>query len=167
MYSQDQSHDPSFGAGARASQAATHGAADEVPRASDARPEVDAVIAELRGDGRKILRSLRRVATVEWKRLNLHGIDASFRWASYLCGFGFALTFAVAAALLFVNGIRNALVAWIGIPWVADLCGGIVLISAIVVGGLVTRDRFRKRLLRSARRAMATGDSAPAKAGSR
>jgi hypothetical protein len=145
MYSKEQAFDPV----SRPTTAAASSGAD--PAAA----EVERLAKDLRTDGERILRGLKRVGYVEWKRLNLRAVDIGFRVGLFALGGALALTLAITATVFLVSGIRGAFLAGIGSAWVADLLTGVVVLGAIAGAFFAVQARVRAQLLVSTKRAIA------------
>ncbi|MFN0241724.1 MAG: hypothetical protein ACKVWV_02435 [Planctomycetota bacterium] len=110
---------------------------------------------ELRGDVDRLLSSVKHAWAVERKRIHMRAVDAFFRTTFFLCILGFGLTASISAALLVVQGLRNAVGAWSGAQWVGELTAGIACLAVVVIGGIAVREHLRREILRGARRELA------------
>lgn len=142
-----------------AHDAAAGGNADGGPQADIGEPrggnDAAAHWKELRGDVDRLLSSVKHAWAVERKRLHLRVVDAFFRTTFFLCIVGFGLTASISAALLVVQGLRNAVGAWSGAQWVGELTAGIACLVVVVIGGIAVREHLRREILRGARRELA------------
>lgn len=110
---------------------------------------------ELRGDVDRLFSSLKHAWAVERKRLYMRAVDAFFRGTFFLCILGFGLTASISAALLVVQGLRNAIGAWSGAQWVGELTAGLACLAVVVIGGLAVREHLRREIVRDTRRQVA------------
>ena len=121
---------------------------------ADEAGSLDATLAALQADIRRVLKGARRVVRVEAQRLHLFAVETFFRGAFYICLLGFALTASISAALFVVRGVRGALLAWSGAEWIGELGAGAVVLGVISLGGLAVRHQLRLKLMRRLRRTM-------------
>jgi hypothetical protein len=128
----------------------------------DASAELEALVRELRSDLRSVYGSLKRIAFVEWQRMRLRAVDMFFRAAFILGLLGLVAIAGIAAGIYLMMGVRGALVAWTGVPWIGDLSTGLIVILGTLFGCLAVRRRVHNRILRRTKRRLAA-ESAPVK----
>ena len=119
------------------------------------KPEIDSLFAHTRTELTNLFGSLKRIAFVEWQGLQLRAIDTVFRGALFFCAGVFGLAALVFAARLLVSGLRGAIQAMGGAPWVSDLGAAIVVLLLVFPGGLAARAMAKKKLVKKVERTLA------------
>jgi len=114
--------------------------------------ELESLVKDLRSDLRRIRDGLKRIIQVEWRRLQVRGIDALFRTLIILCLLGFCFAASITAAILIAYGIREALVGWTQAVWIGNLGAGIGILAIAIGVGLAFRNRLRDSIVRAAKR---------------
>lgn len=119
---------------------------------------------DLGADWSRVSHSLRRVAAVEVRRLQLKLLDSYFVFSFYVCALAAVVTATIAAAVLLTYGLRDV-IAYLIDPAVAKLATGILGLMLTFGSALALRAWLRHRIVRSAARRLdllgATSAAAP------
>lgn len=113
--------------------------------------ELESLVKDLRFDLRRIRDGLKRMVQIEWRRLQVRGIDALFRALIILCLLGFCFAASITAAILIAYGIREALVGLTQAVWIGNLGAGIGILAIAIGAGLAFRNRLRDACVRGAK----------------
>jgi len=132
------------------------------PRGSEYRPddsgngrpsaELETLVKDLGSDLRRMRDGIRRMVQVEWRRLQVRGIDAFFRAGVVLCLIGFCFAASITAAILIAYGIREALISWTHAAWIGNVGAGLGILAISIATGLAFRNRLRDAIVRAAKR---------------
>jgi hypothetical protein len=100
---------------------------------------------------RRIVQNATGVATIAARKLQLKAVDGLTGFATALVALFVASVAAAVAAVLFVLGLRDALMqAAAGRAWVGELGAGLVVLAAVFLGMRWVRARARRGIVESA-----------------
>ncbi|MEO6709756.1 MAG: hypothetical protein ABIP42_09255 [Planctomycetota bacterium] len=91
---------------------------------------------------------MRRIAFVEWQGIRLRAFELVFRGAFFLCAVCFVLAASISASVMLIRGLKLALQAWSGSPWVGDLGAGTLVLLGLGGGVVAARSALRRNLVR-------------------